>query len=379
MSLDVAIRHRLGAMQLDVVFTAPPGVTALFGRSGAGKTTVVNAIAGLVTPDQGRIVLDGRVLFDRDTATHVPVHRRRVGYVFQEARLFPHLSVRGNLAFGQIFSRGVGGGRGGGRRARSDDMARIVELLGIEPLLDRRPGRLSGGEKARVAIGRALLARPQVLLMDEPLAALDAARKAEILPWIERLRDEARLPIVYVSHALDEIARLATTIVALDNGRVARSGPTGEVLADPDSFPLMGRQEAGGILAATLERQDDGDGLSRLKVAAGTLFVPRVDAPDGASLRLRIRARDVMLAARPPEGVSALNVLPVTVVRLAQDTGPMAEIGLDAGGERLLARITRRSVNALSLAPGSRCYAVVKAIAVGRRDIARPKSGTGED
>ncbi len=210
-----ALRHA-SRFRLDVAFTAPAGVTALFGRSGAGKTTVVNAVAGLLRPAEGRVTVDGETLLDTARGVSVPRHRRRVGYVFQEGRLFPHLSVRQNLAFGGWFAP---------RGAPRPDFDHVVDLLGIEPLLARRPGLLSGGEKQRVAIGRALLAAPAPALMDEPLAALDAARKDEILPYLERLRDETRTPILYVSHALPEVARLATTIVALDAGRVARAAP----------------------------------------------------------------------------------------------------------------------------------------------------------
>ncbi|MEM6421993.1 MAG: molybdenum ABC transporter ATP-binding protein, partial [Pseudomonadota bacterium] len=290
MSLEVSLSHDLGGLQLDVRFDAPSGITALFGRSGAGKTTVVNAIAGLLTPDKGRVSLDGRVLLDTAARVAVPAHRRRIGYVFQDARLFPHLSVRRNLLFGRWFAP---------RSERQDtpaELERILDLLGIAPLLERGVGQLSGGERQRVAIGRALLAKPRLLLLDEPLAALDTARKDEILPWIERLRDEAGLPIVYVSHSVAEVARLATTVIALDAGRVARAGPAAEILSDPDSFPLMGRQEAGAILEARMAQPDAGDGLSRLFVGGAELLVPQIVAAPGASIRLRIRARDVIIA-----------------------------------------------------------------------------------
>ncbi|MEM6488569.1 MAG: molybdenum ABC transporter ATP-binding protein [Pseudomonadota bacterium] len=362
MTLEVALRHRFPGFALDATFEAPSGVTALFGRSGAGKSTVVAAVAGLMRPEHGRVVAGGRVLLDTAAGVEVACHRRRLGLVFQEPRLFPHLSVRRNLGFGAWFAPRLA------QAARRAEFDRTVAMLGIEPLLQRMPHRLSGGEQARVAIGRALLARPAMLLMDEPLASLDDARKAEILPWIERLRDEAGVPILYVSHALAEIARLATTIVALDAGRVARAGPAAEVLADPDSFPLMGRQEAGAILAARVVAHE-ADGLTRLDVAAGPVLVPRVEAPAGATLRLRIRARDIILAQAPPQGISALNALPVTVTRVAASDGAMVEVGLDAAGERLLARITQRSAAQMGLAPGLGCYAVVKAIAVGRRDL----------
>src|SRR5271163_1709361 len=228
--LEVDIEHRLGAFALDIHFASGRGLTVLFGRSGAGKTSVVNAIAGLIRPQRGHIAVDGAVLLDTERGVFIPAHRRRIGYVFQEGRLFPHLTVRQNLLFGRWFAPRDAA-------ARFND---VVELLGIGPLLARRPGRLSGGEKQRVAIGRALLANPRLLLMDEPLASLDAARKDEILPYLERLRDGAMVPIVYVSHAAAEVARLATTIVLIADGSVRAVGPVAEVMGQAGLYPLAG-------------------------------------------------------------------------------------------------------------------------------------------
>jgi molybdate transport system ATP-binding protein len=360
MTLEVDIAHRFGAFDADVRFEAPGGITALFGRSGAGKTTVINAIAGLLTPDRGRIAVNGEVLLDTESRINVPAHRRRVGYVFQDARLFPHLTVRQNLLFGRWFS---------GAPRDGDALERIVGLLGIEELLDRRPATLSGGERQRVAIGRALLSQPRILLMDEPLAALDEARKSEILPYLERLRDTFDLPILYVSHAVAEVARLATTIVALSEGRVVRQGPAAEVLADPDAFPLLGRQEAGSILTATLVAHDVHDGLSELAFSGGSLVTPLIDAPPGAQLRVRIRARDIILARLPPQETSALNILPATVHQIGRQDGAIVDIQVRCGNDDLLARITRRSLNRLGLDIGTPCYAVLKSIAVARRDV----------
>ncbi|MGM0584110.1 MAG: molybdenum ABC transporter ATP-binding protein [Pseudomonadota bacterium] len=359
MTLQVAIRARLGELDLDVAFEAPAGITCLFGRSGAGKTTVIHAIAGLLRPDSGRIVADGLTLFDSDSGVDLPAHRRRVGYVFQEGRLFPHLSVRANLMFGRWFAP---------RAAPRPGLAEVTELLGIADLLHRRPGGLSGGEKQRVAIGRALLSGPRLLLMDEPLASLDEARKAEILPYVERLRDELGLPIVYVSHSLPEVARLATTVVALSGGRVLRAGPAAEVLSDAAAFPVTGRQQAGAILPARVVRRE-ADGLSELAVSGGRLWVPNLEAPPGAALRVRVRARDVTLADRRPEGLSALNVLEAVVERVDDGEGAIVELLLRCGDDRLRARVTRRSLQALSLTPGARCWAILKAVAVSRRDL----------
>lgn len=351
--LSLAIRHRFAGFTLDAAFDAPAGLTALFGQSGSGKTTIINAVAGLMRPDQGRIEAGGLVLSDSATGRFLPPHRRSLGYVFQEARLFPHLTVRQNLLYGRWFARGRQGA----------EMARIVEMLGIGPLLPRRPGALSGGERQRVALGRAILSNPRILLMDEPLAALDEARKAEILPYLERLRDETGLPILYVSHSPAEVARLATTVVLIDAGRVTAAGPAGAILSDPATAPLLGLREAGAIISARVEAQE-GDGLTRLGTAAGRVWLPQVDAAPDTALRLRILAQDVMLARTRPEGISALNVLAVTI----RDLTPIGDSGmlvrLEAGGEALLARITRRSATTLGLAPGQSLYAVLKAVSV---------------
>lgn len=357
--LEVRLQQAFDGFSLDIAFDAPPGVTALFGRSGAGKTTIVNAVAGLMRPQGGRIVLDGQVLFDADQRICVPPHRRRIGYVFQDARLFPHLSVRRNLTYGRRFAPTLDG---------APAFERIVTLLGLEHLLDRRPGALSGGEKQRVALGRAILSNPRMLLMDEPLAALDEARKTEILTYLERLRDEVGLPILYVSHAMAEVARLATTVVLVDQGRVRLAGPADRVLADPEAAPSLGLREAGAILTARVAAHE-ADGLSRLETAAGPVWVPRVGAEPGHELRLRILAQDVMLATERPRGVSALNVLAgrVTAVRLGD--GPGALVQLSVGGAPMLARITRRSAAALGLETGLTVFAVLKAVSVARDAI----------
>jgi molybdate transport system ATP-binding protein len=358
MTLSVSLRHQFEDFRLAVDFEAPPGVTALFGRSGAGKSTLVNAVAGLLNPDEGRIVLQGQVMLDTASGVRVPAHRRRLGYVFQDGRLFPHLSVRQNLLYGRWFApKGPGAG-----------FERIVDLLGIGPLLNRRPGGLSGGEKQRVAIGRAILANPRLLLMDEPLAALDEPRKAEILPYLERLRDELGLPILYVSHAMAEIARLATTVVVLDGGRVLASGPAAEVLSDARTAPALGLREVGAIVTARLVTHED-DGLSRLETSAGPLWLPLIEAATGTTIRLRILAQDVILATEAPRALSALNVLPGRVVDIRQGDGPGVLVQLALGDERLLARVTRRSVKTLGLTAGMPVHAVLKAVSVARENV----------
>ena len=357
--LDVRLTHQFGDFSLDVGFTAPVGVTALFGRSGSGKTTLVNALAGLIRPDAGRISIDGAVMFDSEQRICVPPHKRRIGYVFQDARLFPHLTVRQNLAYGRRFAP---------RGATGPSVDRIVELLEIGALLQRRPGDLSGGEKQRVALGRAILSKPRVLLMDEPLAALDAARKTEILSYLERLRDETALPILYVSHSVAEIARLATTIVLIEKGRIQGAGPAEQVLSDPAFAPALGLREAGALLMARVAAHED-DGLTRLDTGAGPLWLPQIGATMGSTVRLRILAQDVMLATERPKGISALNILPATVREIRQGQGPGVLVQMAVADALVLARITSRSSLALALKPGSTVYAVLKAVSVARDDI----------
>ncbi len=357
MTLRVSLQHRLGDFALDVAFAAPAGLTCLFGRSGSGKTTVVNAVAGLFRPDAGRVDLDGVTL------SNLPTPARRVGYVFQDARLFPHLTVRQNLRYGGFV-----------RRRPAAGFDQIVTLLDIAPLLDRRPAALSGGEKSRVAIGRALLSDPRLLLMDEPLAALDEARKAEILPYIERLRDETGLPILYVSHSLSEVARLATTIVVMDAGRVIRSGPAAEILSDPDTAPILGLRDAGSVLTARIAAHD-ADGLTRLETGAGPLWLPAISGPVGRKVRIRIAAQDVILSRTRPEGLSALNILPGVVLAVRPGDGPGMLVQLDVGGQRLLARITRRSAHALDVRPGQHLHLIVKSVAVAQGDVGVTAAG----
>lgn len=358
MSLELDIRHDFGGFTLQAQVLAPTGVTALFGRSGSGKTSLINAVAGILTPDSGRIVLNGRVLFDSKAAISIPVHKRRIGYVFQEARLFPHLTVLQNITYAQRFTR----------QSSCKNLDQIMEILGLAALLSRLPSGLSGGEAQRVAIGRALLSDPQLLLMDEPLAALDEARKAEIFPYLEALRDHAKIPIVYVSHALPEVARLATTLVILEGGRVRRDGPLAEVLADPDAVPDLGVREAGAVLPVEIAAHE-ADGLTRVTCSAGAIWLPQITGAVGHKLRLRISAQDVILSRNRPEGLSALNILPCEVTALRLGDGPGALLQLRAGQDLLLARVTRRSVAALELQVGDACFAILKSVAIAKADV----------
>lgn len=357
MSVLVDISHRLGDFAIDARFESAGRLTALFGPSGSGKTTLINLIAGLIRPDKGRIAADGRVLVDTDAGIFVPKHKRRIGMVFQDARLFPHMSVAGNLRYGRWFTPPA---------ERYADMAAVVELLGIGPLLDRRPAKLSGGEKQRVAIGRALLASPKLLLMDEPLASLDDARKAEILPYIERLRDETKLPIVYVSHSVAEVARLASDVVVMAQGKVAASGPTGTIMQRLDLLPAEERGEGGAVLDTKVLRHDEAFGMTVLGSAAGEIRVPRLAVATGAPVRIRIRARDVMIATERPAGLSALNILPGIIVAISPGEGPTVEIGIDCNGATVLARITEQSRQALKLHLGGKVFAVIKTVSFDR-------------
>jgi molybdate transport system ATP-binding protein len=358
--LEFDCRCRVGAFDLDATFRAEGGVTALFGRSGAGKSTVLNLIAGLAAPASGRIAVGGRELYDSRRGVDLPAHRRGVGYVFQEGRLLPHLTVRHNLTYGRFFANG---------RKRVLDLDHAIELLGLAHLLERRPAALSGGEKQRVAIGRALLADPGVLLLDEPLASLDAPRKAEILYYVERLRDEVRVPIVYVSHSLEEVVRLADTLVLLSEGRVLGSGPVRDMMARAELRPYLGRHEGGAVIEARVAGQDLESGLARLEFGGGALEIPDVEALAGERVRVRIRARDVSIALARPQGLSIRNVLAGTVVELGAEEGPSLDVQLDLGGTPLIARITRKSAGELRLKPGLPVFALIKAVSIDRRSV----------
>lgn len=351
--LTVNIQQRFPGFDLDACFNAPAGLTVLFGQSGSGKTTVINAIAGLARPDSGRIEADGTVFYDSDRRQFLPAHRRQIGYVFQDARLFPHLTVRQNLLYGGWFAKA---------RKAGTDFDHIVDMLGVGHLLTRRPGALSGGEKQRVALGRAILSRPRMLLMDEPLAALDDARKAEILPYLERLRDDTRLPILYVTHSVSELARLATTVVMLDAGRVVAAGRSTDIFSDPATAALLGMSQAGAIIRARVAAID-GDGLARLHTSGGPLWLAQHQLQPGAELRLRIMAKDVMLALEPPTGISALNIIAANIRDLSETPDGIL-VRLDAGTEVILSHITRRSAATLDLHPGKPVHAVLKTVSV---------------
>jgi molybdate transport system ATP-binding protein len=354
MSFSLAMRHRFPDLQMDIAFAVPsPGVTVLFGPSGSGKSTIINAAAGLLRPDTCRIEVDGKVLADARAGIWLPPERRRVGLVFQDSRLFPHMSVATNLRFGL---RRVAPGAVG--------FDEIVDLLGIGALLARRPHTLSGGERQRVAIGRAILAQPHLLLMDEPLASLDAARKAEILPYLTRLKTALKLPVLYVTHALDEAVRLADSMVLIDAGRVVGFGPVSEVAARAD-LPFAQRDDAGALLLCRVGAHDANRGLTRLQGGGATFLVPLLDSPPGTMRRVRIPAREVILAGKPPDAISLHNIVPGTVQRIAHDAvrrSVVVEIALPSGA--LLARVTPDAVVRLGLSPGSPVLALIKSTSI---------------
>ncbi len=360
MSLQVDIKRALGDFSVAAEFDCGPGVTALFGPSGAGKTSIVQMIAGLLRPDAGRIAVGETVLFDSAARIDLAPHERRIGYVFQDARLFPHMNVRRNLDYGAR--------RRGGETVAFD---LVVETLGIGHLLERRPGALSGGECQRVAIGRALLSAPRMLLMDEPLASLDTARKREIIPFIERMCREIDLPVIYVSHAVDEVLQLADGMVLLRDGGVIAAGPVEDVMNRPDLVRTVGNGDSGSVIGVTVAGVDPEYGIAELSFGGGIFRVTAPDLHAGDTLRIRVRARDVSLALDAPTNVSVLNVFEGTVATVAPSDGPQADVEVRIGDTPIWSRVTRKSRDELGLEPGTRVYAMVKAVALDRP--ARPR------
>jgi molybdate transport system ATP-binding protein len=355
---------------LDVAFTSQRGCVALFGPSGCGKTTVARLIAGLDRPDRGRVVVGEDVLVDTAAKVRVPVHKRRVGLVFQDGQLLPHLTVGQNLAYGRYFAPAE-------QPAIAIDA--VLGLLGIGHLLERRPTTLSGGERQRVAIGRALLARPRILVMDEPLASLDTERKLEILPFIERLRDDLRIPIVYVSHAVEEVARLAETVVRLADGKVVAVGPPEEVLAPSLQNPGSDRFEAVSILSGSIARTLPEFAITVVAHPAGDIALPGLAGPVGRPVRIAVRATNVTIATGPPHGLSVRTALKGRVIRIEMGAGPLAllTIGLE-GGDRISAFATRLAVNDLGLAHGSTVFALLKAVSIDERQLGGPTPGAAD-
>ena len=352
--LEVSVIKQLPGFRLDATLTAPtPGVIALFGRSGSGKSTLTNVISGLVSPDVGTVSLDGELLTDIRRGVSVPVERRHIGYVFQDARLFPHLSVLGNLRYGERRNLAA---------AAFVGFDELVALLGLAPLLQRKPWQLSGGERQRVSLARALLSRPRLLLLDEPLASLDVSRREEVLPYLVALRDRLSIPMVYVSHQFDEVLRLATHVVLLEAGRVLAEGPVDEMSLYPELQRIIGPDLVGAVVEGLVTRVNPETGIADLAVGSGLLQVSLRDVPVGARVRLQLLARDIILATQPVQGLSVRNALASTVIALSDDELGASLVRVDVGGAIVLARITQSARRALNLRPGDAVWTLVKAV-----------------
>ncbi len=352
--IELQYRIERAAFTLDVDLELPrEGITGVFGVSGAGKTTLLRCIAGLEQASAGRLVVAGNAWEDTQSGVSLPVQQRNIGYVFQEPRLFDHLSVRANIEYGS--KRRAGNG--------SADFRHVVELLGLDSLLDRLPVALSGGEAQRVAIARALLCSPELVLMDEPLAALDSGRRNDILPFLDRLHAEAQLPVIYVSHNIDEVSRLCDHLVVMEAGRVSASGPLQDVLVKLD-VPVLGGSNAGSVIDGTVANYDSDDDLACLAFSGGRLWVPGDVGPPGANLRLRIQASDVSLCRSRPEHSTILNILPVDVEAIQAGDGASMLVRLRIGDDRIVARVTRRSIRELDLRAGESLFAQIKSVAV---------------
>jgi molybdate transport system ATP-binding protein len=349
--LRVAIRKRLAPFELDVEFELPtPGVAALFGPSGCGKTSTISAIAGLLEPDAGRIELDGELLLDTAQGRSLAAERRRIGYVFQEARLFPHLSVAGNLHYALKRAPAT----------RFVSLETVIELLELEALLERRTQRLSGGERQRVAIARALLSQPRLLLLDEPLASIDRERREELLPYLESLRDRLALPMVYVSHQFDEVLRLATHVVLMQAGHVLAEGGIGTISLDRRLRTLIGPESVGAVVDGRVLGTEAGSGLMRVAVGRGELKLAAEPWPRDTPVRVQLLARDVILATRPLEQLSVRNQLSGTITAIEADDAHSDLVSVDVGGATILARVTQAATRELALAPGLPAWALIK-------------------
>ena len=359
MSLDVTLNHKLDQFELDLAFTLPAkGLTALFGPSGAGKSLTINAIAGLNQPQTGHISLGDKDILDTARGFSLPTHKRRIGYVFQDSRLFPHLNVEKNLIFGAKRTK---------IKPTKDEIDSLISLLDIGHLLSRYPANLSGGEKQRIALGRAILSNPLFLLLDEPLAALDHRRKEEILPLIERLRDESEIPILYVSHSIDEVTWLADHMILLNHGRIAAEGNIHDIMNRLDLYPLTGRFEAGTVFEARIVAHDTTEGMTHLAFDGGTIKLAQMRGNVGEAVRLRIRARDVMLARSEPKDISANNILPVKITDYRADSNSHIDIQLLCGSTKLMARITQTSWSRMALGKDQNLFAIVKSVSMDRR------------
>ncbi|WP_187182440.1 molybdenum ABC transporter ATP-binding protein [Rhizobium sp. WL3] len=362
MMLELLIRHRQGDFTLEAEFALGEGLTALFGASGSGKTTLINIVAGLIRPEAGHVRFNGETW--SDGSVFLPPHRRRIGYVFQEGRLFPHLTVVQNLRYGERLLP---------RTERREDLDRIVSLLGIADLLARRPSHLSGGEKQRVALGRALMASPKLLLMDEPLSALDSALKAQILPYIERIRDEFGVPILYVSHSVEEVARLATSLITFDQGKASAVGRPDEALATV--MHASGDLPAGNFIDAEIAAHYPEDGLTEAKSAAGPLLLRRTSLAIGTRVRVFVPVSDIVVATEQTAGLSALNRLSGNLVAVEDGHGTGVTLTVDCHGQLMVAEVTRRSLRQLELEPGKPVHLLFKTVSIAAESLYRKTKG----
>ena len=358
--LSVNITKAFGSFRLETQFEVEEGsITAIFGKSGAGKTSTINAIAGLTRPDVGVIQIGNTTLFDQNLKINLPIYKRQIGYVFQDDRLFPHMTVRNNLIYGTPKNRDV---------ANSLNLTDITGLLELAPLLERRPRTLSGGEKQRVAIGRALLSNPKLLLMDEPLASIDVQHRFEILPFIKRVREKIGITIIYVTHALEEVIFIADQIILLSEGQVTAQGTVEEIMSRLDLHPMTSRFDAGAVISATYSGYDREFDLGELSFDGGTLRIAGLNAEIGIHLRAHIRARDVSLMLDKPKDTSVLNVFKGELIEIRHEEGPQLDLLINIGTP-LIARITRKSLNDLNLDIGSKVFAMIKAVAIDRRTL----------
>lgn len=349
--LELNFSQTLGAHCLQINESLPAsGITAVFGVSGAGKTSLINAISGLTQPQHGRIVLNGRVLNDAEQGVSLAPEKRRIGYVFQDARLFPHYKVRGNLRYGMA-------------KSMADQFDKLVSLLGIEALLDRLPGSLSGGEKQRVAIGRALLTAPELLLLDEPLASLDIPRKRELLPYLQRLAREINIPMLYVSHSLDEILHLADKVLVLEGGQVKAFGNLEEVWGSSVMHPWLPQDQQSSILHVTVLEHHPHYAMTALALGDQHIWVNKLDKPLQSAVRVRIQATDVSLVLQPSQHTSIRNVLHAKVLQCYDDNGQV-EVQLDVSGRTLWARISPWARDDLAVKPGQWLYAQIKSVSI---------------
>ena len=368
--LSVNITKAFGSFRLETQFEVEEGsITAIFGKSGAGKTSTINAIAGLTRPDVGVIQIGNTTLFDQNMRINVPIYKRQIGYVFQDDRLFPHMTVRNNLIYGTPKNRDM---------ATSLNLTDITGLLELAPLLERRPKTLSGGEKQRVAIGRALLSNPKLLLMDEPLASIDVQHRFEILPFIQRVREKIGITIIYVTHALEEVIFIADQIILLSEGQVTAQGTVEEIMSRLDLHPMTSRFDAGAVISATYSGYDKEFDLGELSFEGGTLRIAGLNAETGIHLRAHIRARDVSLMLDKPKDTSVLNIFKGELIEIRHEDGPQLNLLINIGTP-LMARITRKSLNDLNLDIGSKVYAMIKAVAIDRKILGASLATSSSD